>query len=305
MQELLDVVEAVVERLGDPGQFLRRGTQRVAIVGDETLHLVHGDVEVTHRGRDLVGIVGEQPGHRSQVLVELTHQVGAVLQRRHQGREVLDRREDVGALVAQCRERLRQFDDRVTDVGALSAQVVGGGVDHRPQRADPARLGRLQRLAEHLQLPAHLVPLDRHGGAFDRDHGVVFHHRSARVGRSQLDGARGDQRGRQDRCVGVRGDVVAVVVPERDLHPLGLRLDRDDAADRHPQDAHVVALVDAVAVLEVGHHVHAVDLVGGAHQHRDTGYQQRGEHDGHPGSRVSHGVSSTGTSGGASPGAGT
>ena len=305
MQELLDVVEAVVERLGDPGQFLRRGTQRVAIVGDETLHLVHGDVEVTHRGRDLVGIVGEQPGHRSQVLVELTHQVGAVLQRRHQCREVLDRREDVGALVAQRRERLRQFDDRIADVGALSAQVVGGGVDHRPQRADPARLGRLQRLAEHLQLPPYLVPLDRHGGALDRDHGVVFHHRPARVGGRQLDGARGHQRGRQDRGVGVRGDVVAVVVPERDLHPLGLRLDRDDAADRHPQDAHVVALVDAVAVLEVGHHVHAVDPVGGAHQHRDTGDQQRGQHDGHPGSRVSHGVSSTGTSGGASPGAGT
>ena len=80
-----------------------------------------------------------EAGHRRQVLVELLEQVTAVVQRRHQDRQILERREDVSAVVAERRHRLGQFDDRVADVGALTAQVVGGGVDERTQRAHPAR----------------------------------------------------------------------------------------------------------------------------------------------------------------------
>ena len=78
---------------------------------------------------DRVGIVGQQPGHRGEVAVELPEQVRAVLQRGHQRRQVLQRGEDVVAVVAECRKCLRHRHDRLADVGALSAQVVGRGVD--------------------------------------------------------------------------------------------------------------------------------------------------------------------------------
>ena len=105
------------------------------------------------------------------------------------------------------------------------AQVVGGGVDDRTQRAHPAGLGGLQRVGQLLQLLADVVPLDRHRGAFARDHRVVVHHRPTGVGGRELDGARRHQRRRQDRGLGVGRHLVLAVVPERDLDPLGLRLD--------------------------------------------------------------------------------
>ena len=102
----------------------------------------------------------------------------------------LTRAEEVGAVVAERRERLRQLDDGVADVGALAAQVVGGGVDERAQRADPAGLGRLQRLGELLQLLAEVVELHRNRGAVLRDDRAVCHHRTAGVGGGELDRAR-------------------------------------------------------------------------------------------------------------------
>ncbi len=162
----------------------------------------------------------------------------------------------------------------------------------------------MQGIADDLQLPAYLVPLDRNRGAFDRDHGVVGHHWSPGVGRGQLDGPGSHQRRREDRGHRVGGHFVAVVVPERDLDLFGLRLDRLDAADLHPEDTDVVSDIDAVAVLEVGHDVDPVDPVGGAHQQRNTGNQQHDQRDANPGSEIPHGVPSPGTSGGAWPGAG-
>ncbi len=121
MQELFDVVKAVVERLGHTGELLRGRPQRITVLRYEALHLAHRNVQIAYGPGDFIGIIGEQTGHRGQVLVELTHQVGAVLQRRHQGRQVLDGRENVGAVIAQCRERLRQLDHGRADIGALTA----------------------------------------------------------------------------------------------------------------------------------------------------------------------------------------
>ena len=67
---------------------------------------------------------------------------------------------------------------------------------------------------------------------------------------------------RQDHGLGVGRHLVLAVVPEGDLDPLGLRLDRVDLADRHSEDADVVAGEDAVAVLEVGDDIGAVALIG-------------------------------------------
>ena len=76
-------------------------------------------------------------------------------------------------MVAERRNGLRQLDDGVADVGALAAQVVGGGVDERTQRADAAGLGGLQQFGEPLELGAQVVPLDRHRGAVLRDDRAV------------------------------------------------------------------------------------------------------------------------------------
>ena len=68
-------------------------------------------------------------------------------------------REDVGAVVAEGRNGLRQLDDGVADVGALPAQIVGGGVDERTQRAHAAGLGGLQRVGQLLQLLTEVDPI--------------------------------------------------------------------------------------------------------------------------------------------------
>ena len=266
VQRLLDVVEAVDQRLGDRRQLVRRGADRLAVVGDEALHVADDRVEVLDRLSDLVRVVGQHRGHRGQVVVELLEQIGAVVQRRHQRRQVLDGGEDVVAVVAERRNRLRQFDDGVADGGALPAQVVGGGVDECTQRAHAARLGGLQQFGEPLQLVAQVIPLDRHRGAVLRDDRAVGHGGPAGVGRGQLDGPARHQLRRQDRGLGIGGDLVLAVEPERDLGPQRLRFDLVDLAHRHAPDAHVVAGEHAVAVVEVGDHDCAGGLVGGSHR---------------------------------------
>ena len=129
-----------------------------------------------------------------------------------------------------------------------------------------------------------VVPLHRNRGAFARDDRVVGHHRPAGVDRGQLNGARGHQRRRQDHGLGVRRHLVLAVVPERDLDPVGLRLDLVDLADGHTEDANVVTDVDAVAVVEVGDDIRAVDGVGGSEQHGRAGDEQHDKGDGRPSS---------------------
>ena len=108
-------------------------------------------VEIDDRSADLVGIVGHQRGHRGQVVVELTHQVRAVVQGRHQRRQVLECGEYVVAVVAERRNRLRQLDDRCRGCWRpcprrLSAVVLMNA----PIGADAAGLGGLQALGEFL-----------------------------------------------------------------------------------------------------------------------------------------------------------
>ncbi len=51
----------------------------------------------------------------------------------------------------------------------LAAQVVGGGVDELAERTHPARLCRLQRIGELLQLFTQIIPLQRNSGALLRN----------------------------------------------------------------------------------------------------------------------------------------
>ena len=267
MQELLDVGEAVVEGLGHPGQSIRCGAQALAVIGHERLYQTDRVGEILHSGADLVRVVGQRAGHRGQVLVQRPHHIGAVLQCRDQDRQVLDRGEDIGAVVTDGRNRLGQFDQGGANVGALAAQVVRGGVDEGTEFADPAGLGGLQRLGDAVQLFADIVVLDRHHGAVLVDHGVVLQHRTTGVGRGQLDCPRRHQHRREDRRIDVGGHLVACVVPERDLDPFGLRLDLVDPPDRHAEDHDVIALEDAVAAVEVGDDVDPVDGVADLDHH--------------------------------------
>ena len=78
--------------------------------------------------------------------------------------------------------------------GALAAQVVGGGVDERAQRADTARLGGLQYLS---QLLAAAARKSSHStGTAVRSCGMTAsfgHRRPTGVGGCQLDGPRRHQ----------------------------------------------------------------------------------------------------------------
>ena len=132
MQNLFDVIEAVVHRLRHRRQFVRGGTQRLLIVGDKVLDVADHIVEVANRVPYLVGVVGQQVRHRRKVLVEVLQQVAAVVQRGDEDRQILESGEQVVAVIAQRGNRLRQLDDGVPDVWALAAQVVGRGVDELP-----------------------------------------------------------------------------------------------------------------------------------------------------------------------------
>ena len=157
-------------------------------------HVADDVVDVLHRSADLVRAVGEQTGDACEVLVELAHQIGARLQRRDQDRDVLDRAEQVLAVVAERGEGLRQLDQRVADVGALSPQVVRRGADELAERADAAGLGRLQRVGEPLQLLRRSSHSTGTAVCCNGIDGVVSDRRAAGVGRGQLDGAHGHQR---------------------------------------------------------------------------------------------------------------
>jgi hypothetical protein len=80
------------------------------------------------------------------------------------------------------------------------------------------------------------------------------------------------------------GHLVLAVVPERDLHSLGLRLDLGDLAYVHAEDAHIVADVDAVAVFKIGNDIRAVDGVAGSEQHDHARDEQHDKTDGDPAS---------------------
>ena len=75
--------------------------------------------------------------------------------------------------------------------------------------------------------------------------------------------------------LGVGGHLVLAVVREGDLDAFGLRLDLVDLADRHAEDAHLVADEDAVAVGEVGDHRRPVRPVPPGRSHDDPGDQRQ------------------------------
>ena len=301
VQGLLDVVEAVNERLRERRQPVRRGAQGLAVVSDESGHVLHGDIEVLHRVRNLVGIVGQQRRHRGEIGIELRHQIGAVMKGRNQSRQVLDGGKDVGAVIAEGGYRLGQLDDRVTDLGTLSAQIIGGGVDGGAQRADVTGMRRLQAFCEFLQLLAEVVELHRHRGATLRDHRSVGQGRAPGIGRGQLHGARCDQlRGHDDR-VDVRGHPVFGVDGEGDFSPLRLGLDRVDPPHLHAEDDDIVAGIYRVAVVEVGDDGDLVDPRLGPRQRGAAAQQHEHQRDSQhtPGPTRGHRPCPSGTSLGA------
>ena len=115
------------------------------------------------------------------------------VQRGYQQLQVAHRAEDVGAVVAERRNRLGQLDDGVARGVTLAAQVVCGGVDEFAQRACPALSGGLQGVGQLLQLPAQVVPLDGHRGPFLGNGRAVSQFRTTGVDRDELDRPRGDQ----------------------------------------------------------------------------------------------------------------
>ncbi|GAB4720438.1 hypothetical protein MOKP125_51970 [Mycobacterium avium subsp. hominissuis] len=59
MQNLFDVVEALVERLCHRRQPVGGATQRLAVVGHKVSHVIGHLVEIANRVSDLVGVVGQ------------------------------------------------------------------------------------------------------------------------------------------------------------------------------------------------------------------------------------------------------
>ena len=198
-------------------ELVERDAEALAVVGDEAAQVVHRAVEALCRVGHFVGRVGQHGGDVGQVGVERGEQIAARRQCGHQQLQVAHRAEDVGAVVAERRNRLRELDDRVARGIALAAQVVRGGVDELAHRARPAGRGGLQRVGELLQLLTEVVPLDRNRGAFLRNRRAGSQFRAAGVCRDELDRPRADQRRRQDRRLGVGGHRVLSVDRERHL----------------------------------------------------------------------------------------
>ena len=174
-------------------------------------------------------------------------------------------------MVAERGHRLRQFDDAVADGGALPAQVFGGGVDERTQRAHAARLGGLQQFGDALELVSQVIPLDWHRRAVLGNDRAVAHRGPAGEGRGQLDGPTRHQLRRQDYGLSIGGDLVLAIEPERNLRPQRLRFNLFDLAHWHAPDAHVVAGKHAVAVVEVADHQGVGDLIAGSHRDEQPG----------------------------------
>ena len=157
-------------------------------------------------GQFLIG-VGERVGELSEVVVERHELLVALVQRIDEQRQALDHREEVAAALVERGDRLGQTVERLVDLLALAGQPVGEGFDDVAERA----LGLLWRGPQVDEDPVERVPqlviFDRHLGAVDRDHGVVFHYRPTGVGRRQLDNARRDEARVQDRRGGVGRDL--------------------------------------------------------------------------------------------------
>jgi hypothetical protein len=98
---------------------------------------------------------------------------------------------------------------------------------------------------------------------------MTAHRRPAGVGGCQLDGAGGDQLGRDDGCLGVGGNLVLVIDPEADLDSIRLRFNAFDAPHPDTEDADLIAFEQAVGVVEVRHEVESVERGDhpGLHQH--------------------------------------
>ena len=160
-------------------------------------------------------------------------------------------------MVTECRHGLRQLDQCVTDVAALAAEVVGGGVDEGAERADPARLRRLQFVGEALKLGAYVIPLHGDRGAFLGYDGAVGHLRSALVGRCELDGTCRHQHGRQDHRLRVRRHLLTFD-GQAHLHPLRFDVDPVDLAHADAENTDFVTDEESVGVVEVGREFHGV-----------------------------------------------
>ena len=103
-----------------------------------------------------------------------------------------------------------------------------------------------ERHVEGVEALEDLVELERHGGPVSGELGVVGHHLVALLEhRRELDEPVTDDRRRHDRGLGVGGEVDVGVVGHRHLDVGARRRDLVDRADRHPEHAHLAALVDA------------------------------------------------------------
>ena len=144
VQGLLDVVEALNQCGRQLRQLVRGNAQRLAVFVQKGGGLLRYLIVRSEQFSEPVGLLGQRSRDRGQVLVQLAQQTTAVMQRRDQSSQIFEAAVKVAAMVAERGNGLRQLDNGVPDICSLAAQVFSRGVDERPQRADPARLGGLQ-----------------------------------------------------------------------------------------------------------------------------------------------------------------
>ena len=116
------------------------------------------------------------------------------------------------------------------------------------------RVGR-ERGGELVDRRDHRVEFDGGAGAAERDVVAVGEGRAVGVDGGELEVAVGHDRRRHPRRDGVGGDLRVRVEAHRDLDVGAARGDLVDGADRDAEHRHLVALVHASDVLEIGCHV--------------------------------------------------
>ena len=225
MSSRLSTSAVVIDR-----QLVRRGAERLAVVGDEALHVADDGVEVLDRLPDLVGVVGQQRRDRRQVLVELP------------SRSVLscsaDTRIDRFLTVAKMSVLWSPSADNACDslmtvsrmVAPCPRRLSAAVLTNAPSVLTPPGSVGCSSSVSRSKLLAHVVPLDRHRGAVLRDHRAVLQRRARRCRRASAGSPeRSPAAATGSTALASAGTLYVAVDPERDLDPVGLRLDLVDS----------------------------------------------------------------------------
>ncbi len=219
------------DRVGHLGEVVDVLAEHLTVLTDEFACGGEQLVEILQRVGELVVAVGEGVGERRKIVVQRDELLIALVERVDEQRQALHDAEEVAAALVERVQRLRQTVEGLVELLAFSGEPGGRGFDDVAERALRLLRCRAEVGEDPVQRVAQLVVLHRHLRAIERDDGVVLHHRSARIGRRQLDVARRHQARVQDRGGGVGRDLVLVLVVERHLHLVAGGLDRVDRAD--------------------------------------------------------------------------